>query len=222
MRQFFACFLTLCVLCSAAAQPLNRFEPEVRAYESADRENPPPLGGVVFTGSSSFRLWGRNLEREFSSYRALNRAIGGATLPEIQFYRERLITRYRPRLVVLYVGTNDIAEAGHTPAQFAGNFRQLVESLHQELPLAHLAFVSIVTAPSRAQFASLFAEANRLVRAEVEQDSSLHYLDLTQLLLDGQGVPQEQFYLEDRLHMNPSGYRRWVPEIRALLEADCP
>ncbi|RYG58475.1 hypothetical protein EON80_27025, partial [bacterium] len=33
------------------------FEDEIIAFEEADKETPPPLGGVLFTGSSNIRIW---------------------------------------------------------------------------------------------------------------------------------------------------------------------
>ena len=42
---------------AAGALDPRRFEAEIRAFEAADRASPPPLGGVVFIGSSSIRAW---------------------------------------------------------------------------------------------------------------------------------------------------------------------
>jgi hypothetical protein len=39
------------------ALDLAKWEAEIRAFEEADRQSSPSTGGIVFTGSSSIRLW---------------------------------------------------------------------------------------------------------------------------------------------------------------------
>jgi hypothetical protein len=41
----------------ATARDYAKWEKEVAAYEEADRQDPPPKGGIVFLGSSTIRLW---------------------------------------------------------------------------------------------------------------------------------------------------------------------
>ena len=36
---------------------IRRFEKDIVAFEEADRTSPPPKGGILFVGSSIFRLW---------------------------------------------------------------------------------------------------------------------------------------------------------------------
>src|ERR671921_182332 len=60
--------VVLALLCALAASgqiaapaspalDLLQWEPEIRAFEHADRQSPPPARGIVFAGSSSIRLW---------------------------------------------------------------------------------------------------------------------------------------------------------------------
>ena len=83
---------------AAAPAPLqlDRHESEIRAFETADRARMPAPGGIVFTGSSSIRMW-RSLVADFAGLPVLNRGFGGSTLPEVNHYFSRVVTPYRPR-----------------------------------------------------------------------------------------------------------------------------
>src|SRR5262245_66348764 len=59
-----------------------RFESEIHAFEAADATDPPPQNGIVFTGSSSIRLW-TTLAEDFAPLPVINRGFGGSMLPEV-------------------------------------------------------------------------------------------------------------------------------------------
>lgn len=72
------------------------FEAEIRAFETQDRESPPPQNAIVFTGSSSIRLW-ENLATYFPGKPILNRGFGGSELSQVLLYADRIITPYHPK-----------------------------------------------------------------------------------------------------------------------------
>src|SRR6478672_5405294 len=80
------------------------------AFAAADGKHAPPAGGVLFVGSSSIRLWD-GLESDFSALPVvINRGFGGSRLSDCVHYLDRLVVRYRPRLVLVYAVDNDLAE----------------------------------------------------------------------------------------------------------------
>jgi hypothetical protein len=44
--------------------------------------DPPPKGGIIFTGSSSIRMW-TSLKEDFPGLPVLNRGFGGSMIPEV-------------------------------------------------------------------------------------------------------------------------------------------
>src|SRR5258705_2103230 len=110
----------------AALDP-TRFEAEIRAFEAADRASPPQLGGVAFIGSSSIKNW-TDVAADFPGVPVLNRGFGGSTLADIVYYMDRILLPYRPRLVVLYEGDNDLA-AGRIPKRVVADYRAFVARL---------------------------------------------------------------------------------------------
>ena len=107
--------LLLCALAASAqvaapappALDLAKWEAEIRAFEEADRQSPPPTGGIVFAGSSSIRLW-TTMTDDFAGLPVLNRGFGGSQIREVTAFADRIVIPYRPRLIVFYCGSNDV------------------------------------------------------------------------------------------------------------------
>lgn len=199
------------------AAPLNRYESDVAAFETADKLQAPLPDGTLFLGSSTITLWGHDLEREFAQYHALNRGFGGSTLAEVDHYLERICFPYRPRLILVYAGTNDISE-GHSPQQVLADFQRLSERVRARLPQTRIAYISMAMPPSRVRWEKEYAEANQLLRHYTEAHKNMDYIDVSQLLLDQDGRPRAEFYREDQLHMKPTGYAIWTPVIKDYLQ----
>ena len=122
--------LGACTRATPALDP-TRFEPEIRAFEAADRTSPPPLGAVVFIGSSSIQHWSQ-VAADFPGVPVLNRGFGGSTLADVVYYEDRALLPYHPHLVVLYAGDNDLAE-GRTPHRVLADYRAFVARLRSAL-----------------------------------------------------------------------------------------
>jgi lysophospholipase L1-like esterase len=202
---------------AAAAPALDptRFEAEIRAFEAADRASPPPLGGVVFIGSSSIKNW-TDLAADFPGVPVLNRGFGGSTLADVVRYEDRILLPYRPRLVVLYAGDNDLAE-GRTPERVLGDYRAFVERLRSAWPAARVAFVSIKPSPSRRAYIDRMRETNQSIRAETRRDSLQAYVDVFTPMLDASGQARPELFRADSLHMTRAGYLLWRALLTPLL-----
>lgn len=191
------------------------FAEEIGAFEAADRAAPPVPGGVVFVGSSSFRLW-PGLAADFPGARVVNRGFGGSTLPDVLRHAPRVVLPHRPRLVVLYAGDNDLA-AGRTPAQVLADYRAFVALVRQALPATRVAFVSVKPSPSRRATMELARETNRLVRAETERDTLQAFVDVFGSMLGPDGQPRPELFVADSLHMTPAGYALWRERLAPVV-----
>jgi lysophospholipase L1-like esterase len=197
----------------SAAQTANpetnptRFEGDIRTFEAADRAKPPPLGGIVFVGSSSIKNWS-NVAADFPGLPVLNRGFGGSTLADVVYYADRIVIPYHPRLVVLYAGDNDLT-LGRTPAQLLDDYRAFVARLHSAQPATRVVYVSIKPSPSRRVYIDRAREANRRIEAEIASDSLQTYVDVFTPMLGPTGQPRPELFLADSLHMTRAGYHLW-------------
>src|SRR5215831_6854122 len=94
------------------------FEDEILAYEAQDAVNPPPLGSVVVTGSSSIAKW-TTIQTDLAPLDVIARGFGGSSSDDLDYYLDRIVLKYQPRAVVIYEGENDITVNGQTPTHVA-------------------------------------------------------------------------------------------------------
>ncbi len=196
------------------------WEPYIQKFEAHDRQQPPPTNVVVFTGSSSITFWS-TLEQDMAPLPVINRGFGGSHMNDVVYYAPRIVVAYRPRAVVLFAGTNDIAGSKPKTAQevFDG-YRAFVKVIHAALPDTPIYYISITPTPSRWKLWPIVQEANRLIGAHAATDPRLHYIDMTDVILGADGKPDRSLFRIDRLHPNKKGYAVWTAKIKPILLAD--
>lgn len=193
-----------------------RWQSSLDAFAESDRVSAPAQGGVVFVGSSSIRLW-QDLEDSFEKHpKVVKRGFGGSQLRDCVELVDQLVLTYKPKLVVVYAGENDLAE-GSTPQQVLDRFETFVQKVKASLPESRIAFVSIKPSPLRAAMIPAVREANELVRAYSQSEPQLAFIDVFSEMLDANGQPREELFSGDRLHLNADGYHLWRKVISAGL-----
>ncbi|MFL5810357.1 MAG: GDSL-type esterase/lipase family protein [Flavisolibacter sp.] len=214
-------FLYLLVFTYACKTPTAAQHPpfwdEIQAFKKQDSTHPPPKNAILFTGSSSFRLWG-SLQNDFPDYTIINRAFGGSTFPDVIRYADDVIFKYKPKQVVIYCGDNDLASKDSVSAKtVAQRFRDLYKMIRKKLPDASVVYVSIKPSPSRAQLMPKMVEANQLIKNFIATEKNTSFVDVYHLMLAPDGSPKKELFLEDNLHMKPSGYVIWQQAIKPYL-----
>jgi lysophospholipase L1-like esterase len=131
-------------------------------------------------------------------------------------YMDRILVPYRPRLVVLYEGDNDLA-AGRTPKRVVTDYRTFVARLRSALPAARVVFVSIKPSPSRRTLIARARETNRRIRAIIARDTLQTYVDVFTPMLDSVGQPRPELFLSDSLHMSRAGYLLWRARLAPVV-----
>lgn len=200
------------------AAALRRWRREIDALLQADQHMAPPLGGLLFVGSSTIRLW-QGLEQAFeegTAHPVLRRGLGGSRLSDWPALVPWLVTRYVPRQVIVYAGENDIAE-GASPHAVLADFIRFVQAVHRERPGTPIAFVSLKPSPARQAHLAAMREANLLVQTWVLAQDGLDYIDVHTAMLDADGQPRTELFLRDRLHLSAEGHALWRQVISAHL-----
>ena len=193
----------------------SQWDPEIARFEEADRTNPPRAGGIVFVGSSSIRMW-ETLDSDFAGFPVLNRGFGGSQLSDAVLFADRIVVPYKPRVVVLYAGDNDLAE-GKTPTQVFDDFRNFVAIIHTALPATRVAYIAIKPSIARVNIIDKIRQANLLIQNYIATDSKLTYVDVFTPMLDSSGQPRKELFLDDGLHMNARGYAIWRDLVQPIL-----
>lgn len=192
----------------------NRWEKTIAAFEAEDKATPPPKEPIVFIGSSSIRLWG--LKQSFPEAVTLNRGFGGSQMSDAVKYASRIVTPYKPRLIVLYEGDNDL-NAGKSPQQVADDFDAFLKIVRAELPATPLIVIGMKPSPSRWKLIEQQRAANRLMAERCAKDGKCRFLDVEKPMLGSDGQPKPEIFRTDKLHLNDEGYKIWNDLIRPLL-----
>jgi len=199
----------------AKAPPaVDRWESAIAAFEAEDKLAPPPKDAVVFIGSSSIRLW--DLKQSFPDLVALNRGFGGSQMSDAVKYAHRIVTPYKPRLIVLYEGDNDL-NAGKSPQQVVADFDEFLKVVRTELPTTTLVVIGMKPSPSRWKLIEQQRETNRLLAERCAKDGKARFLDVEQPMLGSDGQPKPEIFRADKLHLNDEGYKIWNELLRPLL-----
>ena len=196
------------------APAADRWEKTIAAFEAEDQASPPPRNAVVFVGSSSIRLW--DLKKSFPDVAAINRGFGGSQMADAARYAHRIVTPYKPRLIVLYEGDNDL-NAGKSPEQVAADFDEFLKVVRRELPTTPLIVIGMKPSPARWKLIEYQREANRLLADRCAKDGKCRFLDVEKPMLGSDGQPKAEIFRADKLHLNDEGYKLWNALLRPLL-----
>ena len=219
-RTGFAAALSLAGLVLApaalAGQQGGPWEAAIAEFEAADRISPPPSGEIVFVGSSSIRLW--DVEKYFPGLRIINRGFGGSQLSDAVRYAERIVIPYKPRIVVVYAGDNDIY-GGMTSEEVAVNFEQFVRVVRAKLPEVRIVFIGIKPSLQRWDVVERMRLANEIIRGYAEHDDNIAFVDVDHAMLGWDETPRRELFVADGLHLTAHGYELWSALLRPLLDA---
>jgi lysophospholipase L1-like esterase len=199
----------------------HKFDREIEAMLAADRTNPPVVGGIVFAGSSSFRVW-KTLAKDLAGYPVVNRGFGSSEMSDLNRYMRQIVVPLKPRVVVVYEGDNDLA-GGKEMGVVLDDIRLFVGMMEASLPRTRILFLAVKPSPSRRSLLEKQQLFNRRLKEYVARNPRLGFVDVATPMLDARGEPREELFQSDRLHMKPEGYALWVrelrPALRELLEA---
>lgn len=209
-------FLCLGFIQNILAQDHPPFWEDVQAIKTFDNIYNPPKNPILFIGSSSIRLW-NNLERTFAKYDALNRGIGGAEVNHIISYADDIIFPYNPREIVMYIGENDLVVKGTTADSVLTRTKRLFQIIRSKLPDIPIVYFSIKPSPSRAIYLEVAREANALIKNYIRTQKNMTYVDIFNPMLNKDGKPKPELFINDMLHMNKKGYRIWRRKIKRHL-----
>lgn len=209
--------LNCCLICLFAVLSLSgyaqhqRFQKEVESLVAADSAvNNKDV--VLFTGSSSIRLW-TDLESTFPDHNVLNRGFGGSDMSDLVFYFEKLIRPYKSKQIFIYEGDNDL-NAGKSPAKILASADSLLKLIRKNVSgSVTVYFITPKPSLSRWHLKDKYVTYHRELKRWASSQKHVAVIDVWTPLLDAQGNVMKDIFLEDGLHLNKKGYSIWTKEI---------
>ena len=198
-----------------AEDPEAKWGKTIREFEDWDLRNSYPSDAVLFVGSSSIKLW--PTRESFKGLPVINRGFGGSQISEVNYFAERIVLRYAPKVIVFYAGDNDFA-AGKSTKRIFEDYQKFVRLVHAKLPETKIIFIAIKPSGRRWSLWPVMAQANKMIEDFSGTDGRLIYFDSATPLLADDGKPDAKLFLKDNLHLNAEGYRIWTKLLRPVIE----
>jgi lysophospholipase L1-like esterase len=214
MKQLFIALLVLPL--TMLGQTDNPFKNEVKSVQQKNDslwDSSKPT--IIFTGSSSIRLW-KDLQERFPEHQVLNTGFGGSQFSDLELYLDELILNYDPVKVFIYEGDNDIFER-KSPRKVIKKAEGILRTLRQEKPNMEIVLISAKPSISRWKFRGKYRRLNRKLNKLAAENSGIDYVDVWYPMLDKRKVRQDIF-IEDGLHMNSKGYDIWYDVIKNYMD----
>lgn len=214
MKQLFIALLVLPL--TMLGQTDNPFKNEVKSVQQKNDslwDSSKPT--IIFTGSSSIRLW-KDLQDRFPEHQVLNTGFGGSQFSDLELYLDELILNYDPVKVFIYEGDNDIFER-KSPRKVIKKAEGILRTLRQEKPNMEIVLISAKPSISRWKFRGRYRRLNRKLHKLASETKGIDYVDVWYPMLDKRKVRQDIF-IEDGLHMNSKGYDIWYDVIKNYMD----
>jgi len=171
-------------------------------------------GIIIFTGSSSVRLW-RDAGLLSKGSPIINTAFGGSTAYGLNLYLEDLLLRYEPKQVFIYEGDNDIA-AGRDTRTILEHLDTIFTRIWEQNSETEIVYIAAKPSPLRWEMRKEYEALNKAVERRAKKEDRLVFADVYSPMLE-KGEVREDLFVGDRLHMNRTGYAIWAEVIRPLV-----
>ncbi|HZB14453.1 MAG TPA: SGNH/GDSL hydrolase family protein [Chryseolinea sp.] len=210
-----ALLLVLCIFKISSglllAQNPERFAKEVdsivAANQSFQKDNL-----VLFTGSSSIRLW-KDLNAAFPKHNVLNMGFGGSEMADLLYFTDKLIVPFHPKQIFIYEGDNDLS-VGRTAEQIIASADSILLLVRQHLPEAEVIFISPKPSLKRWELKAKYEDFNKKLRAWTSKKRNVRFADVWTPMLDRNGNVMQDIFIADGLHLNEKGYSIWASALK--------
>ena len=197
------------------AQAVHKFEQEIgvlgakydTVYSKTDQN-------IVFTGSSSVRMW-LDLQERFQDKSIINTGFGGSKASDLSYYLYDLVLRFNPKKVFIYEGDNDLF-AGIKPSQVRDEMRRIVKAIHRYDIETKVVLIAAKPSLARWNFRRKYRRLNRKFNRMAKRDPKINFADVWRPMLND-GMVKKDIFVADGLHMNRQGYDIWFEVLRPFI-----
>jgi GDSL-like Lipase/Acylhydrolase family len=223
MRRYIILLISFVLL---SCSPLRKYQdqPEVKSwdkdiqkFEQLDKSEKYPDDAILFAGSSSIRLW-NTLEKDMSPYNIIQRGYGGAKLSDFAVYAGQIFDPHQCKAIVLFIA-NDITgtDQDKTPAEVAALFRNVLKTIRKVHPATPVFWIEITPTVSRWKVWPEIQKANSMIKVTCNRHKNTYFIKTEYAFLNEQGMPKDELFRDDKLHLTVKGYAVWTEIIKKEL-----
>lgn len=175
-------------------------------------------GGIAFIGDSITQDF--PVHDFFSGHLVYNRGIGGDTTQGLLNRLTESVFELSPRVVVILIGTNDLALLTTTPLEIAHRIQQIVNRINEMLPQTKIILQSVYPVNSKLDSLSVGKRTNQsiqLINQHLASLTSAQFVNMDPWLKDDQGQLKKDYTVEG-LHINHVGYEVITEVLKPLIQ----
>lgn len=196
---------------------VKAWESEIKKFEALDVEKSYPSDAILFTGSSSIRLWS-TINKDMLPYNVIQRGYGGAKLSDFVVYADRIISPHPCQAIVIFIA-NDISgtDSDISPVEVARLFRKTLFIIRRKFTDTPVFWIQVTPTPARWHVWPEIKEASEMIRKICENHDNTYFIETEKSFLTSSGLPRSELFAADRLHLNSDGYNIWSGIIKKEL-----
>jgi lysophospholipase L1-like esterase len=201
---------------SSNAQDPTRFKEQVNRLYNTEYNFSPDKKLVVFTGSSSVKMW-KDVQDYFPEFNIINNGFGGSHFSDLLYFYDELIIKQTPEILFIYEGDNDISK-GKKPSKIFKQAKELVKKIKTDLPKTKIIFIAPKPSIARWNLKKDYNKLNKKLEKHCKKQNNVEFADVWTIMLDKNGNVYTDIFIEDGLHMNKKGYDLWAKVIGEYLK----
>lgn len=182
----------------------NNFEREIAVLKKDLAEKKHQKDLLVFYGSSTIRLW-KNVNQDFPAWNTLNLGFGGAFIHSLNDYFEELFHELQPKVIVLYLGGNDLT-LGLSASKIVAKILRFIDRIHAKFPNTLILNVSIKPSFERQHELAKIKEINTQLGEKTAPLPNVQQVDFYDSFIENNRI-KKAYFLQDGLHLDAMGYQ---------------
>ena len=170
---------------------------------------------VMLAGSSSIEFWETSKE-DLDPIVSYNHGIGGTTIEQWdEVFNKRLVLPYKPKMVVYYVGINNVINSKESPEVIWERLENFFNHTHEALPDSKIQYILMNQLSGYPNYKDTIAAVNaNAIEYQKTHSSWLTLINPGLALLKENGEPNAAFFRTDGLHLSYYGYTVWGEIIK--------
>lgn len=216
-------FLTSCSVSKKYVKEATaKWEKDIAQFENQDKTEKDPENAILFTGSSSIRMW-TTLKEDVVPYPVVRRGFGGSKFSDLAVYTKRIVYPHQFRALVIFEA-NDItgSKTDKSPTEVVKLFKNIVRQVRAKYPEKPIFLLEITPTKSRWAVWPTIKQTNLLLKEACGKLHNTYFIETATSYLNKDGEPRTELFIKDMLHQNHDGYLIWGDLVRKKLDEVLP
>jgi lysophospholipase L1-like esterase len=171
---------------------------------------------IAFIGDSLTEYF--DWQSRFPKYDVMNLGIAGETVEGLLGRIDRIISSIRnPDCIFIMTGINNIAMEDFDILE---SYKEIVSGLSSKFKDAVIVVQSILPVNLHWIDSGVIKAINRKLK-EIADEFNAGYLDVFSFFVNAHGRPEDNYLLDDGVHLSDKGYDAWAKEVEGFLNYCC-